>query len=407
MSRADWSFLEQLLEEGQENSTGVGRVWLTVLFLFRILALGTAAESAWDDEQSAFVCNTKQPGCEEVCYDQAFPVSHFRYFVLQIIFVSTPTIFYFGYVAVRAREEAEREARGGGGGAAEEEEEEEEEKKRKGQGRRSHGGGAEAGKAKLEVIQEDEESVAAEEKKEEKGGGGGGRKRGAERPRLKGRLLAAYAVSIALKLLLELGFMLGLWLLYGFTIPARYECRRQPCPHTVDCFVSRPTEKTIFTVYLQAIAGVSVLLNVLELLNLLQRAVTQRLEKRYRYRRQPWTRDIARAPSPLETASESTLAPAYEERGHQYLPGLDDAGVVPRTDQSWALEVGVGVGETTPGLTSDLLPSYLNCISGMRPLASGGGHQHRLQQHQQMHRQSKRNKHSHHKGGDTKHRHYV
>ncbi|XP_041933365.1 gap junction protein alpha 4 [Alosa sapidissima] len=402
MSRADWSFLEQLLEEGQENSTGVGRVWLTVLFLFRILALGTAAESAWDDEQSAFVCNTKQPGCEEVCYDQAFPVSHFRYFVLQIIFVSTPTIFYFGYVAVRARKAAERDERRQA--AAEEESEERKKQLRS----RSHGAGAEGGKAKLEVIQEkDEEPVVVEEeteKKEAQGGRGGGR-RGAERPKLKGRLLGAYAVSIALKLALEVGFIVGLWSLYGFTVPARYECRREPCPHTVDCFVSRPTEKTIFTIYIQAIAAVSVLLNVLELLNLLQRAITQRLEKRYR-RQTPWpvraTREIARAPSHLETSSETTLAPAYEERGHQYLPGID--AEAPQADQSWALEVGTG--ETVPGLASDLLPSYLNCISGMRPLASGG-HHHRLQQHQQMHKQSKRNKHGHHKGGDPKHRHYV
>ncbi|KAG5842343.1 hypothetical protein ANANG_G00176620, partial [Anguilla anguilla] len=109
MSRADWGFLERFLEEGQEYSTGIGRVWLTVLFLFRMLILGTAAESAWDDEQSDFVCNTQQPGCELACYDRAFPISHFRFFVLQVIFVSTPTIFYFIYVALRMGWERKRE----------------------------------------------------------------------------------------------------------------------------------------------------------------------------------------------------------------------------------------------------------------------------------------------------------
>lgn len=36
----DWSFLGRLLENAQEHSTVVGKVWLTVLFIFRILVLG-------------------------------------------------------------------------------------------------------------------------------------------------------------------------------------------------------------------------------------------------------------------------------------------------------------------------------------------------------------------------------
>uniref|UniRef100_A0A3Q0R2I0 Gap junction protein n=1 Tax=Amphilophus citrinellus TaxID=61819 RepID=A0A3Q0R2I0_AMPCI len=220
MSRADWSFLEHLLEEGQEYSTAIGRVWLTVLFLFRMLVLGTAAESAWDDEQADFVCNTLQPGCTAVCYDNAFPISHFRYFVLQVIFVSTPTIFFFGYVAVRT----EREKSGGTG------------------------------------------------RKPDKS---------SEAPKLKGRLLGAYAFSIILKVLLEVGFIVGLWFLYdGFFIAPKFECSKNPCPHMVDCFVSRPTEKTIFTIYTQVIAVISLFLNIIELIHLLQLAIAYRLKKR-------------------------------------------------------------------------------------------------------------------------------
>ncbi|GLD74735.1 gap junction alpha-4 protein-like protein [Lates japonicus] len=40
---------------GQGTSTAVGSVWLTVLFLFRMLVLETARRSAWDDEQSSYV----------------------------------------------------------------------------------------------------------------------------------------------------------------------------------------------------------------------------------------------------------------------------------------------------------------------------------------------------------------
>lgn len=57
------------------------QVWLTILFIFRILVLGTAAESSWGDEQEDFNCDTEQPGCENVCYDRAFPIAHIRYWV--------------------------------------------------------------------------------------------------------------------------------------------------------------------------------------------------------------------------------------------------------------------------------------------------------------------------------------
>ncbi|KAG5833468.1 hypothetical protein ANANG_G00276260 [Anguilla anguilla] len=104
----DWSFLGRLLENAQEHSTVIGKVWLTVLFIFRILVLGAAAEEVWGDEQSDFTCNTQQPGCENVCYDEAFPISHIRFWVLQIIFVSTPTLIYLGHVLHIVRMEEKR-----------------------------------------------------------------------------------------------------------------------------------------------------------------------------------------------------------------------------------------------------------------------------------------------------------
>ncbi|CAF88388.1 unnamed protein product, partial [Tetraodon nigroviridis] len=108
---ADWSLLGNFLEEVQEHSTSVGKVWLTILFIFRILVLGTAAESSWGDEQEDFNCDTEQPGCENVCYDRAFPIAHIRYWVLQIVFVSTPSLIYMGHAMHRVRREEKRRNR--------------------------------------------------------------------------------------------------------------------------------------------------------------------------------------------------------------------------------------------------------------------------------------------------------
>uniref|UniRef100_A0A3P9DQS9 Gap junction protein, alpha 5b n=1 Tax=Maylandia zebra TaxID=106582 RepID=A0A3P9DQS9_9CICH len=118
---ADWSLLGNFLEEVQEHSTSVGKVWLTILFIFRILVLGTAAESSWGDEQEDFNCDTEQPGCENVCYDRAFPIAHIRYWLLQIVFVSTPSLIYMGHtmhtvLREEKRRNREEEGREEGGG---------------------------------------------------------------------------------------------------------------------------------------------------------------------------------------------------------------------------------------------------------------------------------------------------
>lgn len=382
MSRADWTFLEHLLEEGQEYSTGVGRVWLTVLFLFRILVLGTAAESAWDDEQADFVCNTRQPGCTAVCYDKAFPISHFRYFVLQVIFVSTPTIFYFGYVAIRAAKGGDKEQKDSEQARAEDR--------------------SKRGEIEREKDNNRTQSVNPEEKEKREQGDGKGRKAEkapTELPKLKGRLLCAYAFSILLKVLIEVGFILGLWFLYnGFFIEAKFECRGFPCPQTVDCFVSRPTEKTIFTIYTQVMAAVSLLLNLVELLHLLQLAISHRLEKRYRTQHQHHLPRSAQRTVPQQ-APELQVEASYMAGSHVDLPAQGGAACYPNPCESYrdlAIEVKWEPGEAG----SDLLPSYVNCMGALKTT-----HSPRVHYKKAAHQTGKNTKAAH--NGHSKHKHYV
>ncbi|KAL2770062.1 gap junction alpha-3 protein [Daubentonia madagascariensis] len=223
----DWSFLGRLLENAQEHSTVIGKVWLTVLFIFRILVLGAAAEEVWGDEQSDFTCNTQQPGCENVCYDRAFPISHIRFWALQIIFVSTPTLIYLGHVLHIVRMEEKKKER------------EEELLKRDNLQQ-----GAASPKDKP-PVRDDRGKV-----------------------RIAGALLRTYVFNIIFKTLFEVGFIAGQYFLYGFELKPLYRCDRWPCPNTVDCFISRPTEKTIFIIFMLVVACASLLLNMLEIYHL-------------------------------------------------------------------------------------------------------------------------------------------
>ncbi|XP_011491315.1 gap junction alpha-5 protein [Oryzias latipes] len=230
---ADWSLLGNFLEEVQEHSTSVGKVWLTILFIFRILVLGTAAESSWGDEQEDFNCDTLQPGCENVCYDEAFPIAHIRFWVLQIVFVSTPSLIYVGHAMHIVRREEKRRSR-----------------------------------------QEDDRDGGGEE--EDQGGGGKVERKGekdeekGERPpvgriRLRGALLKTYVLSILIRSVMEVVFLCLQYIMYGIFLNPLYVCKAWPCPHTVNCYVSRPTEKNIFIVFMLAVSAVSLVLSVMEL----------------------------------------------------------------------------------------------------------------------------------------------
>ncbi|KAM3606208.1 uncharacterized protein V6R79_012675 [Siganus canaliculatus] len=238
---ADWSLLGNFLEEVQEHSTSVGKVWLTILFIFRILVLGTAAESSWGDEQEDFDCDTEQPGCENVCYDRAFPIAHIRYWVLQIVFVSTPSLIYMGHAMHTVRREEKRRSR------------EEEEEGGDGGGREEDPGGGEGGES------DKEERKGEKEKRDSLPTG---------RVRLKGALLQTYVLSILIRTVMEVVFLCLQYFLYGIFLRPLYVCRAQPCPHPVNCYVSRPTEKNVFIVFMLAVSAVSLFLSVLELYHL-------------------------------------------------------------------------------------------------------------------------------------------
>ena len=109
--RYQGSFLTRLLEEIHNHSTFVGKVWLTVLVVFRIVLTAVGGESIYSDEQTKFTCNTRQPGCDNVCYDAFAPLSHVRFWVFQIVVISTPSVMYLGYAVHRLARASQDERR--------------------------------------------------------------------------------------------------------------------------------------------------------------------------------------------------------------------------------------------------------------------------------------------------------
>lgn len=192
----EWSFLGGLFDSLQVHSPMLGRFWLLLMLIFRILILGTVASDLFEDEQEEFACNTLQPGCKQVCYDMAFPISQYRFWVFHIVLIATPSLLFLVYTMHHNN------------------------------------------KKNSKFNESFSEDI---------------------------RLRRLYIINVVFRILAEVGFLVGQWLLYGFKVEAQFPCSRFPCPYTVDCFTSRPAEKTIFLCFYFVIGAIAAFFSCAEL----------------------------------------------------------------------------------------------------------------------------------------------
>lgn len=213
----NWSFLENTLSGVNKYSTAIGRVWLFVVFLFRILVYVAAAEQVWKDEAKDFVCNTRQPGCETACFNHFFPVSQVRLWAMQLILVSTPSLLVALHVAYREHREAKHKKK----------------------------------------LYKDKTTID------------GG---------LFFTYIASLIFKTAFEVGSLLVFY---YVYNGFGLPVLLRCDQSPCPNTVDCFVGKATEKKIFLYIMACTSILCIVLNIVELLYIIWRQVIKHVIRHY------------------------------------------------------------------------------------------------------------------------------
>ncbi|XP_012707597.1 connexin 28.6 isoform X2 [Fundulus heteroclitus] len=212
----NWSGLESLVSGVNKYSTAFGRIWLSMVFVFRVLVFVVAAQRVWGDENKDFVCNTKQPGCTNVCYDHIFPISHIRLWALQLIFVTCPSLMVIAHV-----------------------------KYREGKDR------------KYVEVHQGSHLYANPGKK-------------------RGGLWWTYLLSLIFKAGFDSSFLYILYRIYhGYNLDRLSKCSLSPCPNTVDCFISRPTEKKIFMVFMVVTSAVCILMCILEMIYLIGKRISK------------------------------------------------------------------------------------------------------------------------------------
>ncbi|KAL2081919.1 hypothetical protein ACEWY4_021737 [Coilia grayii] len=207
-----YAYVSRLLDEVEGHSTVIGRVWMNSLFVFRVLVLGAAASLVWWDEHDLFICNTQQPGCANSCYDAAFPISLVRFWVIQVLCVSAPTLVHVLYAVYAVHQEDKQER-------------------------------TKSPPVEVEMVESPSKTDNTVQVNR------------------RTPLLQHYLIRMCFKIILELAFVICQYVFVGFVMNSEIKC---PCSSSVDCFVPRSTEKTIFSIFMAALACVSLLLNVAE-----------------------------------------------------------------------------------------------------------------------------------------------
>lgn len=206
-----------------------------MMVFVRILVLLFAGYPLYQDEQDRFVCNTIQPGCANMCYDHFSPVSLFRFWLVQLITLSLPYIIFVVYVVHEVTNTLSVALNTTGQA-------------------KDFQLFNEACLNKVPLVTEQRAGARC--------------------------FTGAYFLHLLFRTLLEAGFGAAHYYLFGFHIPTRFLCQQAPCTTQVDCYVSRPTEKTVMLNFTLAVATLSFFLNLVDLICTIKRSVRQKTSRK-------------------------------------------------------------------------------------------------------------------------------
>jgi len=238
-----WSTIDKLLDRLNRISTVFGKYWISCLVILRLLVLTVFGRGIWSEESKDFSCNTKQPGCTNICFNAFTPVSHVRLWELQCLAISLPIVIFLVYVGYLDDKQKVK-------------------KKDK--------------KKKEEEAAEKDSVFAAIEKEDTKGRRQWTRIRSyvvdsSKQGKVDSRQIwKLYLVQCFFRILLDVAFVfVQLYTyVYKWEVPIVYLCSLWPCPHTVDCFISRPKEKSLFLQYMFIASGISIVLGLIEMIHI-------------------------------------------------------------------------------------------------------------------------------------------
>jgi len=293
---AGWHVVEKYLEQTGKHSTLIGKYWITMFLVLRLLILFSICEAAFGDV--GLECDTKTPGCEKMCINQFYPIAPGTYWGVQMLFVSLPIMIFMVYCSHKQEKIVIARKLKKAAIAAEKEKtkkeievqlkklkEDQETLARKKDvaeqlyetphGKRLTGKELEhlfsQEEDRLQKLEEDLlAGLDSEEKMEEENKDDKATKSSGKDNSTPPKLFLGYAAMVFVRTLIEALFIAGYFYLYvwKWIMPETYQCNREPCNDVVTCYVERPKQKTIVIWIMFATGCITVLVGLMELWSL-------------------------------------------------------------------------------------------------------------------------------------------
>lgn len=288
---AGWHVVEKYLEETGLHSTLIGKYWITMFLVLRLLILFSICEAAFGDV--GLECDTKTPGCQKMCVNQFYPIQPNSYWSLQMLFVSLPIMIFMVYcnhkrekVAIaRKLKKAHLEEQ-----KANTMEEFKKQKERINADRDQLAQKKEAAEQLYENpygrkftsneirdildreekrIQDEEQALQDTIQKEIEGEDGAedvAYKSSGKDNSTPPKLFLGYALMVLFRTSIEVAFLVYYFHIYSFqfVMPEQYQCDRAPCNNVVACYIDRPKQKTLVIYIMFATGCITVLVGLIE-----------------------------------------------------------------------------------------------------------------------------------------------
>ncbi|XP_058038744.1 gap junction delta-4 protein-like [Ahaetulla prasina] len=213
------------------NVTIIGKIWVSYMILMKLMLIALGAYPLYQDELAAFVCNTNQPGCSSMCFDAFTAVSQVRFWLFEFLSVLLPfAVFVICILHNVVNQVVE-----------------------------VYGLSCTYCKQiKTSLgLRVTEASFSAQTKSKVTCG--------AHELAIPD-FSRAYFVQLLMRVMIEFGFAISSYHLFGFYVEKFFNCTEEICPSDITCFVPRTTEKSAVMILLWVVSTFSIFLGVLDLI---------------------------------------------------------------------------------------------------------------------------------------------
>uniref|UniRef100_A0A3B4BCR3 Gap junction protein n=1 Tax=Periophthalmus magnuspinnatus TaxID=409849 RepID=A0A3B4BCR3_9GOBI len=204
--------------------------WLLLMLGFRSLLVFLAGFSLFSDEQERFICNTIQPGCSNLCFNVFAPISILRLWLFHLILLLVPHLIFCTYLTHKVL-------------------------------------------SKPALIPLPPPLLHSERNSPLTLETSPSFHKSALREWTPPRFYCAYVSVVIFRMVLEAAFGVGQFFLFGLAFPKSFLCYEAPCTSGIECYISRPTEKSLMLNFMLAVAAFSIFLSFLDLVSSLKAMV--------------------------------------------------------------------------------------------------------------------------------------